>query len=99
MVVDFYICRRSSSCFVNGAVDGSTDDEVDGSTDDDGENSLTEGEADDLWMVKCYVSMDDEVDALTDDEDKSLTLKYNGYERLESTGILKIKFTMIWSVF
>tara|TARA_B110001452_G_C14953565_1_gene333485 strand:+ start:236 stop:406 length:171 start_codon:yes stop_codon:yes gene_type:complete len=56
---------------------------------------LTEGEADDLWMVKCYVSMDDEVDALTDDEDKSLTLKYNGYERLESTGILKIKFTMI----
>ena len=45
-------------------------------------------------MVKCYVSMDDEVDALTDDEDKSLTLKYNGYERLESTGILKIKLTI-----
>ena len=66
MVVDFYICRRCSSCFVSGEVDGSTDDEVDGSTDDevdgstddDGENGSTEGEADDLMNGESVMVFD-----------------------------------------
>ena len=58
MVVDFYICRRCSSCFVSGEVDGSTDDEVDGSTDDNGENGSTEGEADDLMNGESVMVFD-----------------------------------------